>query len=140
MRKSKIFRPTLNDRLEDRTVPSHMLVGLAQVPVYLGGGGGGGRSVTGIGSGGSLAGLGGGCGGGGSSSSSTLNQDARLVNQAFLTFDSSYLSAAAALRLTATSAAGPSAAGLAAFDTAIATAITTLDASISTDLGNLTNT
>jgi hypothetical protein len=28
MRKSKRFRPTLNDKLEDRTVPSQLLVGV----------------------------------------------------------------------------------------------------------------
>src|SRR5207244_2409113 len=52
----------------------------------------------------------------------------------------SALSASGAWRRRATRTAGPSAAGLTAFDTAIATAVTTLAASISTDLGNLTNT
>jgi hypothetical protein len=67
------------------------------------------------------------CGGFGSlsGSSSTLNQDGRQVQQAFQTFDSSYLAAVAALQQTATSTAGPSNAGLTAFDSAIASAIST---------------
>ena len=76
----------------------------------------------------------------GGSSSSTLNQDARLVQQAFQTFNASYQSATSALRLTATSTAGPTAAGLATFDSTIATAVQTLNTAISADLANLTNT
>jgi len=78
--------------------------------------------------------------GGPGGSSNVLVQDARLVQQAFQTFQSSYLSATAALRLTATTTAGPTAAGLAAFDSSVATAVTTLNGSIATDLSNLTHT
>ncbi len=83
-----------------------------------------------------------GCNGaaGGAGSSSLLAQDARAVQQAFQTFDAAYLSAVAALRATATTTTPPTAAGIAAFDTAISNAINALDASISTDLANLANT
>jgi hypothetical protein len=69
-----------------------------------------------------------------------LAQDAHAVQQAFQTFDAAYLSAVAALRATATTTTPPTAAGIAAFDTAISNAIDALDASIGTDLANLTNT
>jgi hypothetical protein len=73
-------------------------------------------------------------------STTTLRQDARLVQQAFQTLNSSFLSAAAALRLTATSTAGPTQAGLDAYNSAIASAISNLNTSIGTALGNLPNT
>ncbi len=138
MKKSRQFRPFLSEKLEDRTVPSALLGKLVPLQSLPGGSGSG---TGGAGSGGSQ-GMGGceGSGGAGAGASSELNQDARSVQQAFQTFDSSYLAAVAALRQTATSTAGPTQAGLTAFDSAIATATTTLDASISTDLSNLTNT
>jgi len=143
MRKSKRFRPTLNDKLEDRTVPSHLLgfppSQVLALPGDFGGHGGGS--------------LGGGFGfpgggdlgahkqpGGVTASSSTLDQDARQVQQAFQSFNGSFLAAVAALRLTATTSAGPSAAGLTAYDSAIASAISTLNSSISSDLNNLPKT
>ena len=62
------------------------------------------------------------------------------MQQAFQTLNSSFLSATAALRQTASATAGPTQAGLTAYNSAIASAITTLNSSISTALGNLTNT
>jgi hypothetical protein len=142
-RKSKRFLPALNDSLEDRAVPSHMGLGFipsGRVASLLGGFG-----LRGGFSGELNFGFRGGIGGvtepgHGQASTSTLRQDARSMQQAFQTLDASFLSAAAALRLTATSTAGPTQAGLDAYNSAIASAISTLNASISTALGNLPNT
>ena len=108
-------------------------------PGGFGGGFGGGH---GGGPGGGPGGVGGFCGPGGpgNGTPSVLGQDARLVQQAFQTFDSAYLTAVAALRATATTTTAPTAAGLTAFNTAIASAVSTLDASVASDLANLTNT
>src|SRR4051812_6384315 len=122
MRKSKSFRPTLNDKLEDRTVPSHLLGGFlsSQVATFHGGFGlhggqdlGGDLGLHGGQDLGGDLGLRGGRDHGGlnlpgnvGASSSTLGQDARAVQQAFQTFRASYLAAAAALRQTATTTAG----------------------------------
>jgi len=136
IRESRIFRPVLNDKLEDRTVPSHLLGGWEPpgVLVLIGEFASRGERVLdgAFGLGGDL-GLRGGRGlgdlnlpGRGEASASTLKQDARLVNQAFQTFDASYSSAVAALRQTATSTTGPTQAGLTAYNTAVATAISKL--------------
>ena len=150
MRNLRRFRPALNDRLEDRTVPSALMGRLTALQALPTGGTGTSSDATGTGQGRGgalgardLGGLSlGGCQGQGSQAgvSSTLTQDARQVQQAFQTFYSSYLSAAAALRLTATSTAGPAQAGLDAFNSAIGSALTTLNASIGSSLTNLTNT
>jgi hypothetical protein len=149
-RKSKKFQPALDDRLEDRTVPSHSGLGgflSSQLGSFLGGleqRGGllGGRD---FGGGYGYGGHGGGLGGitqpgSGAASTSTLKQDARLVQQAFRTLNSSFLSAAAGLRQTATSTAGPTQAGLDTYNAAISTATSKLNSSIGAALGNLTNT
>jgi hypothetical protein len=137
-RRSKKFRPALNDRLEDRTVPSHFGLGqLSHQVASLGfpggffGGGFGGR-------GGNLGGIT--QTGRGTASSSVLRQDAQLVQQAFQTINSSFLSAVATLRQTATSTSGPTQDGLTAYNATIASAISTLNSSISSALSNLTNT
>jgi hypothetical protein len=109
MRKGRLFRPTVGEALEDRSVPSAMGVGPGPAPFFGGG-------------------------------SSILGQDAFAVSKEFQTFQASFQSAVAALRLTATTTTGPTSAGLTAYDTAVATAITTLEGSISKDLSNLTNT
>jgi hypothetical protein len=75
--------------------------------------------------------------GSGGALASTLKQDARLVNQAFQALNASYSAAVAALRQTATHTSGPTPAGLGAYDTAVAAAISTLNSAIGTDLGNL---
>ena len=62
------------------------------------------------------------------------------MQQAFQTLNSSFLSATAALSQTATTTSGPTQAGLDAYNSAMASAITTLNSSISTALGNLPNT
>ncbi len=163
MRKKIRFRPILGEKLEDRTVPSALGVKVLVGPQEglpgggsggsggsggfggsgggtfspIGGGGGGG------GGGGMIGGCGGGSGGGGSATSTLLAQDARAVQSAYQTFDGSYLYAVSQLRLTVSTTStppGPSTARLTAFDSAIATAITTLNTSISTDLANLTKT
>src|SRR5579883_1644832 len=150
IRESRIFRPVLNDKLEDRTVPGHLLGGLgtSRVLVLIGEFASRGERVLdgAFGLGGDL-GLRGGRGlgdlnlpGRGEASASTLKQDARLVNQAFQTFDASYSSAVAALRQTATSTTGPTQAGLTAYNTAVATAISKLNSSIGSDLSNLSST
>ena len=109
MRKSKRFRPTLNDKLEDRTVPSH--VGFSPSPVLAFHGGFGDRGGGSLGGGFGFQG-GGDLGahtqpGGVTASSSTLYQDARQVQQAFQSLNGSFLAAVAALRTTATTTAGP---------------------------------
>jgi hypothetical protein len=142
-RKSKGFRPVLDGPLEDRTVPSHLLGGFGPSRVLKiiddfvsrgvqlrDGGLGlrGGRNLEGF----YLThGVG--------ASASTLKQDARLVTQAFQTFNASYSSASAALRQTATPTSGPTQAGLGAYDTAVATAISNLNSAISSDLSNLSH-
>jgi hypothetical protein len=91
MRHTKRFRPALNDKLEVRTVPSHLLGGFwsSQVGALLGGFG----QQVGQVLGGDL-GFGGGRDFGGfrqpgrsGASSSTLSQDARSVQRAFQTFN-----------------------------------------------------
>src|SRR3954447_7223793 len=96
VRKSKKFLPALNDKLEDRTVPSHMGWGslVSQVANFdfgfgFGRGGllGGGHFGGGFGRhGGDLGGIG--LPGSGGASTSTLKQDARQVQQAFQTLNS----------------------------------------------------
>jgi len=143
MRKSKRFRPTLNDKLEDRTVPSQLVGGLSSHVLALHGSFGG----RGEGSlGGGLGSPGGGDlgahnqPGGVTASSSILYQDARQVQQAFQSLNGSFLAAVAELRETATPTSAPTAAGVTAYDSAITTAITTLNSSISSALSNLPNT
>ena len=144
MRKSKRFRPTLNDKLEDRTVPSH-LAGFPSSQVLALHGGFGDRGGGTLGGGFGVPGgedLGAHTQQGGvTASSSTLSQDARQVQQDFQTLDGSFLAAVAALRTTATTTAGPTMAGLTAYNNAIASAISTLNSSISKTLSsNLPNT
>jgi hypothetical protein len=144
MRKSKRFRPTLNDKLEDRTVPSHAL-GFPPSQVLALHSGFGGRGGGSLGGGFGFQG-GGDLGahtqpGGVTASSSTLYQDARQVQQAFQSFNGSFLAAVAALRTTATTSAAPTMAGLASYNSAIASAVSALNSSISTTLSsNLPNT
>jgi len=144
MRKSKKFRPTLNDKLEDRTVPSY-LGGFSSSPVLALHSGFGDRGGGSLGSGFGFQG-GGYLGahqqpGGVTASSSTLSQDARQVQQDFRTLDGSFLAAVAALRTTATTMTGPTTAGLTAYNSAIASAISALNSSIGTTLSsNLPNT
>jgi hypothetical protein len=143
MRHTKRFRPELNDTLEDRTVPSHLLGGFwsSQVGALLGGFGrhvgqvlrgdlgfGGGRDFGGFG----LPGRSG-------ASSTTLSQDARSVQRAFQTFNASYQAAVASLRQSATTKAGPTQAGLDSYNGAVASAISNLNSAISSSLGNLNN-
>jgi hypothetical protein len=149
IRKSRRFLPALNDKLEDRTVPSHLLVsfgtsgmlGLGQLASRFE------RSLEGaFGLGGALGlrggrGLGGPGGLGGTGASAhTLEQDVRLVNQAFQTFNASDSSAVSALRQTATITTGPTQAGLNSYDSAVAAAISKLNSSIGSDLSNLSST
>src|SRR5271157_1830982 len=103
MRKSKRFRPTLNDKLDDRTVPSHAL-GFPPSPVLALHGGFGDRGGGSLGGGFGFQG-GGDLGahtqpGGVTASSSTLYQDTRQVQQAFQSLNGSFLAAVAALRTT----------------------------------------
>jgi hypothetical protein len=147
IRKSRGFRPALDDALEDRTVPSHLLGGFGRSGV-LGIIGDfasrGGQLLDGAFGRGAGLGLRGGRDLGGLSrprgvgaSASTLKQDARLVTQAFQTFNASYSAAVAALRQTATTTSGPTQAGLGAYNKAVATAISNLNSAISSDLSNL---
>ena len=73
-------------------------------------------------------------------STSVLGQDATSVNQAFQTFRDSITADVAALRLTATATAGPTADGLTTYNSAVEEAITTLNSSVSSSLADLTNT
>ncbi len=141
MRKSKRFRPTLNDKLEDRTVPSHLL-GFPPSQVLALHGGFGGRDGGSLGGGFGYQG-GGDLGahtqpGGVTASSSTLYQDARQVQEAFQSLNGSFLAAVAALRTTATTSSVPT--GLTAYNSAIGSAISSLNSSISSALNNLPNT
>lgn len=132
------------DDLEDRKVPSGagLSIGVEKVAASVsalggrrGGGGGerGGFKVDlGIALGDTLAYS--------RSSSSLISQDLRAVQKAYQTFTGSYASAVAALRKTATTTTPPTQAGLDAFNTAIETAIKTLNDSIATALSNLPNT
>ena len=136
MRKSKRFRPTLNDKLEDRTVPSH-LAGVSPLRGPAIHGGFGGRGGGSLGGGFGFQG-GGDLGahqqpGGVTASSSTLSQDARQVQQAFQTLNGSFLAAVAGCgrRRPPT---GPTTAGLTAYNYAIASAISTLNSSIGSTL------
>lgn len=161
-RKSRHFRPAHHDRLEDRTVPSHvmgriipsgafsLLSGLGQRgrdgsrdggDFNLGGdfGPGGGLDLGGGFGGGDQEHEGSDWGGGSSTPSSTLQQDAQAVQKAFQTFNASYLSTVATLRQSATTTLGPTQAGLDAYNSAVSQAILALNGSINTALGNLSN-
>ncbi len=73
----------------------------------------------------------------GAATSSLQQQDVRLVQGSFRALNSTFNAASSALRLTATPASGPSAAGLMTYQNTIASAISTLNLSITTDLANL---
>jgi hypothetical protein len=146
MPKSKRFRPTLDGKLEDRVVPSHLL-GLgaqttSQVSAFQGDLGSNLRRFLGgfgLGGGGDFGGIRL-PGGVRTTPSSTLAQDARQVQQTFQSLNASFLSAVATLRQTATTTTPPTQAGLDAYNGAIASAITNLNSTITSALGNLTNT
>ncbi len=152
-RPSKQATPKL-EGLEERVVlssASAILNEIANLGAELGGFGGGGgggnfgggfggyAGYSGYGNFGLRPGPSGGVGIGGAGSS-TLAQDTVKVNQAYATFNSTVLGDVATLRQTATTTSAPTAAGLTAYNNAIAAAISTLNTSITSDLSNLTNT
>ena len=148
---SKQATPKL-EGLEERVVlssASAILNEIANLSAELGGfGGGGGNFGGGFGGSAGYSGHGNfglrpgpsGAVGLGGTASSTLAQDTVAVNQAYATFNSTVLSDVATLRQTATTSSVPTPAGVTAYNNAIATAISTLNTSITSDLSNLKNT
>jgi len=148
MRKSHTFRPTVNDQLEDRTVPSGFRGPATQVLSFLNGNGVGralgnlGLGDFGLGRGGrdlgrrvfgaldSLGRI--------NATSNLLSQDALAVQRAFQQFNATAQSALATLRQTATTSNPPT--GQGAFNSTIASAISTLNGRITSALSNLPNT
>jgi hypothetical protein len=158
MRKKISFRPTLNDKLEDRAVPSGFSGWESHIQVqafHVGQGGGGelGGGQTGGGESGNLgSGIGEGSGvsegGSGATSSSLLATDSQAVQKAFQTFSSSMTQALVALRGTASLTGGPSTTGIQNFTAAVGSltptpatgAIGALNSAITNALINLPNT
>lgn len=163
MKKRRAFRPDLNDRLEDRTVPSGIGGIGGQVHVnYVGGGGSGGTGSThpgggvtsvsspgngsgqGIGLGGligELGGLIGGLFGGVGGSVGGRIHDAQTldigkVNKAFQTFDQSFLKAYQAY-FSALRSGTSSTDAASTFNTAVTDAITKLTTAVDSAIGNL---
>ncbi len=160
MRKMKIFRPRLNEKLEDRTVPSTLGHGGIVAHVSLGSGGTTTTpTISPISLGGGLGSLlqgGGGCSGGGlgasslGSSSSALGTAARDVSSAIQTFDTTVVVPAEhtlQLALAGTPTAAQISAAQSAFVTTITNAITgtsglnsTINTALAKDLPNTYST